>query len=101
MTTAGEPDGLTAGLGLLVLIGLSSSLLSDMTGAGSARYSIDEYWRVCLVGHVIGISGMVVANEGGMTGAVGWTFAGRVIVTVEGVGMMGGYRKFVDPGPGS
>jgi len=50
---------------------------------------------------VIGISGMAVANEGGITGAVGWTFVGRVIVTVEGVGMTGGYRKFVDPGPGS
>jgi len=72
-----------------------------MTGAGSARYSIDEYWRVCLVGHVIGISDMVVANEVGMTGAVGWTFAGRVIVIEEGVGMTGGYENFVDPGPGS
>jgi len=100
-TTAGELDSSTAGLGLLVLIGLSSSLLSDTTGAGSARCSIDEYWRVCLVGHVIGISGMAVANEGGMTGAVGWTFAGRVIVTEEGVGITGGYEKFVDPGPGS
>jgi len=92
---------LTAGLGLLVLIGLSSLLLSDTAGAGSARYSIDKYWRVCLVGHVIGISGMAVANEGGMIGAVGWTFAGKVIVTVEGVGMTGGYKKFVDLGPGS
>jgi len=101
MTTAGEPDGLTAGLGLLVLIGLSLSLLSDTTGAGSTKYSIDEYWRVCLVGHVTGISGMTVVNEDGMTGAVGWTFAGRVIVTEEGVGIMGGYKKFVDPGPGS
>jgi len=97
----GEPDGLTAGLGLLVLIGLSLSLLSDTTGAGSARYSIDKYWWVCLVGHMTGISGMVVVNEDGMMGAVGWTFAGRVIVTVEGVGMTGGYKKFVDPGPGS
>ena len=96
--TAGELDSSTAGLGLLVLIGLSSSLLSDTTGAGSARYSIDKYWRV---GHVIGISGMAVANEGGMTGAVGWTFVGRVIVTAEGVGITGGYEKFVDPGPGS
>jgi len=100
MTTAGELDSLTAGLGLLVLIGLFSSLLSDMTGMGSARCSIDEYWWVCLVGHMIGISGMAVVNEGGMTGAVGWTFAGRVIVTEEGVGMTGGYKKFVDPGPG-
>jgi len=62
---------------------------------------MDEYWRVCLVGHVIGISGMAVANEGGMTGAVGWTFASRVIVTEGGVGITGGYKKFVDPGPGS
>jgi len=100
MTTAGELDSSTAGLGLLVLIGLSSSLLLDTTGAGSVRYSIDEYWRTWLVGHMIGISGMAVVNEGGMTGVVGWTFAGRVIVMVEGVGMMGGYRKFVDPGPG-
>ena len=50
---------------------------------------------------MIGISGMVVVNEGGMTGAVGWTFVGRVIVTAEGVGMTGGYKKFVDPGSGS
>jgi len=62
---------------------------------------MDEYWRVCLVGHVIGISGMAVANEGGMMGVVGWMFVGRVIVTVEGVGITGGYRKFVDLGPGS
>jgi len=34
--TTREPDGLTAGLGL------SSLLLSEMTGAGSIRYSIDE-----------------------------------------------------------
>jgi len=101
MTTAGELDSSTAGLGLLVLIGLSSSLLSDTTGVGSARCSIDKYWQVCLVGHVIGISGMAVVNEGGMTGAVGWTFAGRVIVTEEGVGMTGGYKNFVDLGPGS
>jgi len=100
-TTAGEPDGSTAGLGLLVLIGLSSLLLSDTTGAGSSKYSMDECWRVWPVGHVIRISGMVVVNEDGMIGAVGWTFAGRVIVTEEGVGMMGGYEKFVDPGPGS
>jgi len=39
---------------------------------------------------VIGISGMAVANEGGMTGAVGWTFVGKVIVTEEGVGITGG-----------
>jgi len=44
---------------------------------------------------------MAVANEDGMTGAVGWTFAGRVIVTEEGVGITGGYEKFVDPGPRS
>ena len=97
----GEPDGSTTGLGLWVLIELSSLLLSETTGAGSTKYSIDEYWQVCLVGHVIGISGMAVVNEGGMTGAVGWTFAGRVIITEEGVGMTGGYKKFVDPGPGS
>ena len=72
-----------------------------MTGMGSTKYSIDEYWWVCLVGHVIGISGMAVVNEGSMTGAVGWTFAGRVIVTEEGVGITGGYKNFVDPGPGS
>jgi len=101
MTTAGEPDGSTAGLGLLVLIGLFSSLLSDTTGAGSSKYSMDKCWRVWLVGHVIGISGMAVVNEGGTIGAVGWTFAGRVIVTEEGVGIMGGYKNFVDPGPGS
>jgi len=68
---------------------------------GSTKYSIDEYCCIWLVGHVIGISGMVVVNEDGMTGAGGWMVAGKVIVTAEGVGMMGGYRKFVDPGPGS
>jgi len=62
---------------------------------------MDECWRVWLVGHMIGISGMMVVNEGSMTGVVGWTFAGRFIVTEEGVGMMGGYKKFVDPGLGS
>jgi len=72
-----------------------------MTGAGSLKYSMDECWRVWLVGHMIGISGMAVVNEGSMTGAVGWTFVGRVIVTEEGVGMTGGYKKFVDPGPRS
>ena len=44
---------------------------------------------------------MAVVNEGGITGAVGWTSAGRVIVTAEGVGATDGYKKFVDPGPGS
>jgi len=44
---------------------------------------------------------MMVVNEGSMMGAVGWTFAGRFIVTEEGVGMTGGYKKFVDPGLGS
>jgi len=43
--TTGELDGSTAGLGLRVLIGLSSSLLSEMTGAGSVKYSMDEYWH--------------------------------------------------------
>jgi len=50
---------------------------------------------------VIRISGMAVVNEGGMTGMVDWSLAGRVIVIEEGVGMMGGYENFVDPGPGS
>jgi len=40
--TTREPDGLTAGLGLQVLIGLSLSLLLETTGAGSVKYSIDE-----------------------------------------------------------
>ena len=48
---------------------------------------------------MIGISGMVVANEGGMTGAEGWTVAGKVIVTAEGVLVEGGYEKFVGPEP--
>ena len=100
MTTAGELDSSTAGLGLLVLIGLSSSLLSDTTGAGSARCSIDEYWQVCLVGHVIGISGMAVVNEDGMIGVVGWMSTGRGMVAGEGSGMAGGCEKFVVPGPG-
>jgi len=66
---------------------LSSLLLSETTGVGSTKYSIDEYWQVWLVGHVIGISGMVVINEDGMTGADGWTVwvAGRVMVTEGGV----------------
>jgi len=83
----GEPDGSTVGLGLQVLIGLSSLLLLEMTGAGSTKYSMDEYWRVWLVGHMIGISGMAVVNDDGMTGADGWTgwVAGKVIVTEEGV----------------
>jgi len=46
---------------------------------------------------MIGISGMVVVNEVGMTGADGWTVAGKVIVTVEGVSVEGGYKKFVGP----
>jgi len=83
--TTGELDGLTTGLGLQVLIGLSSSLLSETAGAGSTKYSIDEYWRVWLVGHMIGISGMAVVNEDGMTGADGWTgwVAGKVTVIVK------------------
>ena len=40
--TTGELDGLTAGLGLRVLMGLSSSLLLETTGVGSVRYSMDE-----------------------------------------------------------
>jgi len=32
-----------AGLGLRSLIGLSSLLLSETTGAGSVKYSMDEY----------------------------------------------------------
>ena len=32
-----------SGLGLQSLIGLFSSLLSEMTGVGSIKYSIDEY----------------------------------------------------------
>jgi len=44
---------------------------------------------------------MAVVNKGGTIGTVGCTFAGRVIVTEGGVGMTGGYKKFVDPGPGS
>jgi len=43
---------------------------------------------------------MAVVNEGGIIGAVDWSLAGRVIVIEEGVGMTGGYEKFVDPGPG-
>jgi len=85
--TTGEPDGSTAGLGLRVLIGLSSSLSSETTGAGSTKYSIDEYCQVWLVGHMIGISGMAVVNEDGMTGVDGWTgwVAGRVMVMEGGV----------------
>ena len=81
---------MTAGLGLLVLIGLSSSLLSDTTGAGSSKYSMDECWRVWLVGHVIGISGMAVVNEDGMTGADGWTGWVASKVTVMEGGVAGG-----------
>ena len=40
--TTAELDGSTAGLGLRVLIGLSSLLLLETTGAGSVRYSMDE-----------------------------------------------------------
>ena len=29
---------------------------------------------------MIGISGMAVVNEGGMTGVVGWTSAGRLLL---------------------
>ena len=44
--TTGEPDGSTVGLELQVLIVLSSSLLSETTGVGSTKYSMDEYWRI-------------------------------------------------------
>ena len=83
----GELVGLTTGLGLQVLMGLSLLLLSETTGAGSTKYSIDEYCWVWLVGHVIGISGMAVINEDGMTGADGWMgwVAGRVMVMEGGV----------------
>jgi len=50
---------------------------------------------------VIGISGMAVVNEGSMTGAEGWMVASKVIVTVEGVLVEGGYEKFVGPEPRS
>ena len=50
---------------------------------------------------MIGISGMAVANEGGMTGVEGWTVTGKVIVTAEGVLVEGGYEKFVGPEPRS
>ena len=49
----------------------------------------------------MGISGMAVANEDGMIGAVGWTSTGRGMVAGEGLGIAGGCEKFVDPGPGS
>ena len=55
-----------------------------MTGAGSTKYSIDEYWWVWLVGHMIGISGIAVINKDGMTGVDGWV-AGRVMVMEGGV----------------
>jgi len=50
---------------------------------------------------VIGISGMAVANKGGMIGVDGWTVAGKVIVTVEGVSVEGGCENFVGPEPRS
>jgi len=50
---------------------------------------------------MIGISGMAVANEGGMTGAEGWTFTGKVIVTEKGRLVGGGCEKFVGPEPRS
>ena len=40
--TTGEPDGSTVGLGLWSLIGLSLLLLSEATGVGSVKYSMDE-----------------------------------------------------------
>ena len=42
---------------------------------------------------------MAVANEGSTMGAEGWTVAGKVIVTAEGVLVDGGYEKFVGPEP--
>ena len=50
---------------------------------------------------MIGISGMAVVNKGSMTGAEGWMVASKVIVTVEGVLVEGGYEKFVGPEPRS
>ena len=47
---------------------------------------------------MIGISGMAVVNEGGMTGMEGW-IGGKVTAIVEGVS--GGYEKFVGPAPRS
>jgi len=47
---------------------------------------------------------MAVANEDGMTGMDGWMAgwtAGKVIVTVEGIGVTGGYENFVGPVPRS
>ena len=44
---------------------------------------------------------MAVANEGSITGTDGWTVAGKVIVTVEGVSVESGYEKFVGPEPRS
>ena len=83
------------GLGLDMLLSCSSCAGSglglDMSLSCSSCASSGIGW----------FHGMAVVNEGGMTGAVGWTFAGRVIVTEKGVGMTGGYKKFVDPGPGS
>ena len=47
---------------------------------------------------MIGIWGMAVVNEGGMTGAGSW-MAGKVTVMVE--DMLGGYEKFVGLAPRS
>jgi len=44
--TTGELDSLTTGLGLRVLIELSLLLLSETTGLGSVKYSMDEYWCI-------------------------------------------------------
>jgi len=49
---------------------------------------------------MIGISGMAVVNEDGMTGMDGWT-AGTVIVMAEGVRVTRGYKNFVGPKPRS
>jgi len=50
---------------------------------------------------MIGISGMAVVNEDRTIGTDGWTVAGRVIVTVEGLSVDGRYEKFVGPAPRS
>ena len=53
---------------------------------------------------MIGICGMVVMNEDGMTGTDGWMAGwtdGKVIVTAEGIAVTGGYKNFVGPKPRS
>jgi len=100
-----EPDGLgwysvCGGLGLRSLIGLSPSLSvagSVITGVGSVKYSMEEWWRVW-VGHVIGITGIAwlkvvgsvgVRALGGIDGgAIGWDIFWGICVVGAG-GMMG------------